>query len=50
LARDDANDEHAALFQKVYGRDPENETRYSPAKVLSTFPEVIRGEPEPKHV
>jgi hypothetical protein len=39
-----------AILQKVYGRDPENETRYSPAKVLSTFSEVITGTPDPKHV
>jgi hypothetical protein len=36
-----------AILQKVYGRDPENETRYSPAKVLSTFSEVITGTPDP---
>lgn len=39
-----------ATLQKVYGRAPENETRYSPAKILSSTTEIIRGNPNPKHV
>ena len=29
---------------------PENETRYSPAKILSSTTEVIKGNPNPKHI
>lgn len=39
-----------ATLQKVYGADPQAEKRYSPAKILSTTTEVIRGDPNPKHI
>jgi hypothetical protein len=39
-----------AMLTKVYGNAPENETRYSPAKILSSTTEVIRGEPNPKYI
>jgi IS1 family transposase len=40
-----------AMLTKVYGVDPlADERRYSPAKVLSTTTEVIRGNPNPKHI
>ena len=39
-----------AVLQKIYGTDPENETRYSPAKCLGTKCETIQGDPDPKHV
>lgn len=37
-----------AMLTKVYGTAQENETRYSPAKSLSSDTEVIRGNPNPK--
>ncbi len=37
-----------ATLVKVYGNDPTNETRYSPAKILSSTTEVIKGSPNPK--
>jgi len=39
-----------AMLQKVYGTDPQAEKRYSPAKILSTSTEVIKGAPNPKHI
>jgi IS1 family transposase len=44
-----ADVDHAQLV-KMYGTNPESETRYSPAKVLGTAREVIRGKPDPAHV
>jgi hypothetical protein len=32
-----------AMLTKVYGDDPTNETRSSPAKILSSTTEVLRG-------
>jgi IS1 family transposase len=37
-----------AMLTKVYGAVQENETRYSPAKILSSTTEVIKGNPNPK--
>jgi IS1 family transposase len=39
-----------AVLQKVYGADPQAEKRYSPAKIVSTQLEVIKGNPNPKHI
>ncbi len=39
-----------AMLQKVYGADPDGEKRYSPAKILSSTTEVIKGEPNPKYI
>lgn len=39
-----------AMLQKIYGEDPQPEKRYSPAKILSMQLEVIKGEPDPKHI
>jgi IS1 family transposase len=40
-----------AMLTKVYGVDPmADERRYSPAKVLSATTEIIRGNPNPKHI
>lgn len=39
-----------AMLTKVYGAAQENETRYSPAKILSSTTEVIEGNPNPKHI
>ena len=37
------------MLQKLYGSNPA-ETRYSPAKIIGVRSEVIRGEPDPKHI
>ncbi len=39
-----------ATLQKMYGSAQENETRYSPAKILSSTTEVITGNPNPKYI
>jgi IS1 family transposase len=39
-----------AMLTKIYGSTPENETRYSPAKILSSTTEVIKGDPNPKYI
>jgi hypothetical protein len=39
-----------SVLQKVYRANPEGETRYSPAKIISSTTEVITGQPDPKHI
>src|SRR6266540_890869 len=39
-----------AMLQKVYGADQQAEKRYSPAKILSSTTEVIKGTLNPKHI
>src|SRR5687768_827849 len=39
-----------ATLHKVYGSDSSAETRYSPAKILSSTTEVIKGKPDPRHI
>jgi IS1 family transposase len=39
-----------AMLQKLYGADPEQEKRYSPAKCVGTDVETIQGKPDPKHI
>ena len=39
-----------AQLTRIYGNDPANETRYSPAKILSSTTEVIKGDPNPKFI
>lgn len=39
-----------SVLQKVYRANPEGESRYSPAKIVSTTTEVITGQPDPKHI
>jgi IS1 family transposase len=39
-----------AMLRKLYGSDPEAEKRYSPAKCIGATREVIRGNPDPKHI
>ncbi|MBA3640407.1 MAG: hypothetical protein H0W53_14245 [Acidobacteria bacterium] len=39
-----------AVLQKIYGADPGNETRYSPAVCLGTKVEEISGSPNKKHI
>lgn len=38
------------MLQKLYGSMPENEIRYSPLRIIGVRSEVIRGEPDPKHI
>lgn len=38
-----------AVLQKMYGNDPTNETRYSPAICAGTDVRTIRGNPDPWH-
>ena len=39
-----------ATLHKVYGSDSSAETPYSPAKILSSTTEVIKGNPNPRHI
>jgi IS1 family transposase len=39
-----------AVLQKVYGHELESERRYSPAKIVSSQMEVIKGTPNPRHI
>jgi IS1 family transposase len=39
-----------AQLQKIYGASSENETRYSPARVIGCDMTVVSGDPDPKHV
>lgn len=39
-----------AMLQKIYGADPEQEKRYSPAQCVGTDIETIHGKPDPKHI
>ena len=39
-----------AMLVKLYGQDPENERRYSPAKCIGAIPTVITGRPDPSHI
>lgn len=39
-----------AMLVKMYGNDPENETRYSPATCIGTEKAVITGNPDLKHI
>ncbi len=38
------------MLKKLYGAAQENETRYSPAKILSSTTEVMKGDPNAKHI
>lgn len=38
-----------AMLKKIYGFD-QTETRYSPAKIVTTETEVIKGSPDPRHI
>jgi IS1 family transposase len=48
LAFEDRKIDYATL-QKVYAGNP-NETRYSPAKIVSSTTEAIKGTPDPRHI
>src|SRR5262249_5782322 len=39
-----------AVLQKLYGQDPGDEKRYSPAQCIGCDVKMISGEPNPKHV
>jgi len=39
-----------AMLVKVYGADPEGESRYSPAKCIDCYTRVVSGQPNPKFV
>jgi IS1 family transposase len=39
-----------AQLQKIFGAANENETRYSPARVIGCDMKVVSGNPDPKHV
>jgi IS1 family transposase len=39
-----------AVLQKLYGSDPENEKRYSPAQCIGLKVEEVTGNPDPKHI
>ena len=38
------------MLVKLFGQDPENERRYSPAKCIGAIPTVITGRPDPSHI
>jgi len=40
----------SAMLVKLYGADPEEEKRYSPAQCFGTRTEIIIGDPDPKHI
>ncbi len=39
-----------AMLVKLYGQDPENEKRYSPAECISTEKHIIQGNPDKKAI
>ncbi len=39
-----------AMLIKLYGADPQEEKRYSPAKCLGTHKQEITGKPDKKHI
>jgi IS1 family transposase len=41
---------HYAMLIKLYGQDPENERRYSPAQCLGTEVRTITGKPDSAHI
>lgn len=43
-------DVNYAMLVKLYGADPENERRYSPAKCIGAIPIVVTGRPDPSHI
>jgi IS1 family transposase len=45
-----ANDIDYAVLHKIYGTEPANEARYSPAKCIGCEREAVLGRPDPQHV
>ncbi len=39
-----------AMLVRLYGTNPEAETRYSPAECIGTRVAVIKGKPDPAHI
>jgi hypothetical protein len=39
-----------AMLIKIYGKDLEGNTRYSPAQCLGSIPQSVTGDPDVKHV
>ena len=39
-----------AMLVKLYGKEPDSETRYSPAKCIAAEPHVIQGNPDPSKI
>jgi len=39
-----------AMLVKLYGTEPETETRYSPAKCIAAEPHIINGNPDPTKI
>lgn len=39
-----------AMLVKLYGAEPERETRYSPAKCIAAEPHIIQGNPDPTKI
>lgn len=39
-----------AMLVKLYGKEPESETRYSPAKCIAAEPHTIQGKPDPTKI
>jgi IS1 family transposase len=39
-----------AMLVKLYGAEPEKETRYSPAKCIAAEPHIINGNPDPSKI
>lgn len=39
-----------AMLVKLYGAEPERETRYSPAKCIAAEPHIIQGNPDPSKI
>lgn len=38
------------MLIKLYGADPQAETRYSPGKCIGARKQVVEGSPDPKHI
>lgn len=45
-----ADDIDYAVLHKIYGAEPVNEARYSPAKCIGCTKQEVLGSPDPKHV
>jgi IS1 family transposase len=45
-----ADDIDYAVLHKIYGAEPANEARYSPAKCIGCEREAVLGRPDPEHV
>ena len=39
-----------ATLQKLYGADPADEKRYSPAQCIGVDCKIVQGDPDPKHI